>query len=326
MVKTRKVARCNFNVTFKQAKKLVKLAKNFDLYDLKYNKPEKNDLAIGLVYFNSAKSKRLLMNYLYVAEKFKIADIPYFTIEMYEESPEISDAIHVKTNFILFQKERLCYLLEKYIPKSYSKLLFIDCDLIFGSPDWYNELSNKLDNFNVVQPFSKPIWLDITYRHIVKQRIPIIFYNNLGKIAMDDDLDKYQPGFAWAFQRNWFNKVGFFQHGILGGGDTFSSSVWLDYNLLGNKDFLKQALEDYKKKMGEKPSVCFLKGTIFHLWHGESKKRQYGERHNIFKSVKDIRDIIRVANNGLFELKDDSLKLKIRKYFRNRDDDGLAVN
>jgi hypothetical protein len=324
MVKTRKEARCNFNATFKQATKVVKLSKNFDIYDLKYNKPEKNDLAIGLVYFNSAKSKRLLMNYLYVAEKFKIAGIPYFTIEMYEEAPEISDAVHLKTDFILFQKERLCHLLEKYIPKSFTKLLFIDSDLIFENLNWYNELSDKLNNFNVVQPFSKGLWLDITYKHIVKQRIPIAFYNKFGKIPLLGGIGGYHPGFAWGFQRDWFKKVGFFQQGILGDGDTLSSTVWLDYKY-EYVDFIKGAVEEFRKQMAEKPSICFLKGAIFHLWHGDSKKRQYGERRHIFKSIKDIRDIIKVANNGLFELKDDSLKAKIRKYFRNRDDDGLEV-
>jgi predicted glycosyltransferase involved in capsule biosynthesis len=77
--------------------------------------------------------------------------------------------------------------------------------------------------------------------------------------------------------------------------------------------------------MSEKPTICFLKGKIFHLWHGDNKKRQYKERREIFKSVKDVRDIIKVADNGLFEIKDSTLKSKIRKYFKNRDDDGLAM-
>jgi hypothetical protein len=216
---TRKAQRCDFKrITLKSAKKQMKLAKSFDLYDLKYKQPVKADLAVGLVYFNAVKSKRLLMNYLYVAEKFKMSNIPFFTLEMYETTPEIADAFHLKTDFTLFQKERLCHLLEKRIPKIYSKLLFIDSDLLFENSNWYNDLSEKLDNFNIVQPFERGVWLDITYKESVKTRIPIVFYNKLGKIAMDGGIGGYHPGFAWGFQREWFNKVGFFQYAILGDG------------------------------------------------------------------------------------------------------------
>jgi len=265
------------------------------------------------------------MNYLYIAEKFKISNIPFFTIEMYEDTPEIFDAFHLKTDFTLFQKERLCTLLEKKIPPSFTKLLFIDSDLIFENPYWYNELSQKLDNFNVVQPFDKGVWLDITYKNVVKERIPIIFYNKFGKISMDGGIGGYHPGFAWGFQREWFKRVGFFQYGILGDGDTLSSTVWLDYKEFDYRPFIQKSIAEFRQSMSEKPSVCFLKGSIYHLWHGDSTKRQYRSRRDIFKSVKDVRNIIRVSNNGLFELKDDKLKNKIRKYFKNRDDDGLAV-
>lgn len=327
VLKTKRIERCNFKgITLKNLRKQIHLSKSFDLYDLKYNKPENSDIAIGLVYFNSAKSKRLLMNYLYIVEKFKTANIAYFTLEMYEESPEIADAIHLKTNFILFQKERLCYLLEKYIPKSFKKLLFMDCDLVFSKPNWYDELSSKLEHFNIVQPFSKALWLDITYKKIVKQRYTVVYYKHLKKNIEDGtNSGGFNPGFAWAFQRDWFNKHGFFQYAVLGGGDGANASIWLDYNYINNGGFMKNSIEDYRKILDKKPTICFLGGYIYHLFHGDVRKRQYKERNNIFIHIKDIRDIIRVANNGLFELKDDSLKAKIRKYFRNRDDDGLAI-
>jgi len=326
MNKTRKSS-CNFRrVTLKQTSRKTKIEKSFDLYDLKYVKPVKKDLAVCLVYFNCIKSKRLLMNYLYVVEKFKIAGIPVFTIEMYETSPEIADAIHVKTDFILFQKERLCYLLEKRIPESFSKLLFIDSDLVFQNLNWYNDLSLKLDKFSIVQPFEKAVWLDITYTKIVKVRIPIAFYEKLGYTRRSGGIGGYHPGFAWAFQRDWFRKIGFFQYSILGCGDTHSSTAFTNYNKWTCPHYTAVAFEKYKKLIEEnKPSVCYLKGDIYHLWHGDQKNRQYSDRREIFNNVEDIRDILKVENNGLFALKDDTLKKQIRKYFTNRFDDGLEI-
>ena len=122
--------------------KPVILNKSFNLANIAYKEPKKDDMAVCLVYFNGNKSKRILMNYLYVVEKLRVANIPYFTMEMYRDTPEIKDAFHVKTNFILFQKERLCHLLEKRIPEKYSKLAFIDGDIVFENENWYNDLSN----------------------------------------------------------------------------------------------------------------------------------------------------------------------------------------
>lgn len=323
-----KKATCDFKrKTLRQLKKKVVLKPSFNLYDLHYEAPDDKDLAVGLVYFNASKSKRLLMNYLYVAEKFKVSNIPFFTLEMHDElePPEIKDAFHVKTDFILFQKERLCHLLEKMIPKSFTKLLFLDSDLLFENRNWYNELSLKLDTFNIVQPFSMGVWLDITYKQVVKQRMPIIFYNKFGKLSMEGGIGGYHPGFAWGFQRQWFKDYGFFQEGVLGDGDTLSSTVWLDYPGFEYKEFVQPAIEDFRARIKEKPSICFLEGSVYHLWHGDQKKRQYTKRRKIFKGIKDIRDILYTAPNGLYALKNDKLKAKIRAYFMKRDDDGLPI-
>jgi hypothetical protein len=154
MPKTLKSAdKCDFNKATRRIiykKKRDRLGKDFDIYDLKYNEPNKKDLAIGLVYFNCVKSKRLLMNYLYVREKLRLAGIPTFTIEMYEDTPEIHDAIHLKTDFILFQKERLCHLLEKRIPSVFKKLMFMDSDLVFDNLRWYDDVSKKLEHIKTL--------------------------------------------------------------------------------------------------------------------------------------------------------------------------------
>ena len=47
-----------------------------DVSTVRYRGPWKRDMAIGFVFFNPAKSKRMLMNYLYTIEKLKLAKIP----------------------------------------------------------------------------------------------------------------------------------------------------------------------------------------------------------------------------------------------------------
>jgi hypothetical protein len=323
MGRTRKKI-CNMHsISLKKTKKIIPLKPTFNIANFHYTVPVKDDLAIGIVFFNSTKSKRLLMNYLYNIEKLKLANIPVYTLEMYIDTPEIKDAFHYKTEFILFQKERLCYLLEKHIPKKYTKILFMDSDILFENNNWYNELSKKLDSFNIVQPFSNTLWLDVTYTKIVKKRIPFVFYKTFGKLNLKGGIGGYHPGFAWGFQRDWYKKIGFFVYAILGDGDTISSSTILNYPF-SPEPYLQDSLQEYKNKIKTPPSTCFLHGTVYHLWHGDSKKRQYTKRRQIFSSIKDIRDVITIDSNGLFALKDDpELKRKIKRYFQNRDDDGI---
>ena len=126
-----------------------KIPADFRLYDIQYDKPKTKDLAVGLVYFNSSKSTRILMNYLYTVAKLNLAGIPNYTLEMYEKKPELSDVFYIKTDIILFQKERLCHLLEKKIPKQFTKLLFLDCDVIFDRKSWYNDISQMLDTYEI---------------------------------------------------------------------------------------------------------------------------------------------------------------------------------
>ena len=85
---------------------------------------QSHDMAIGLVFFNPANSKRLLMNYLYVWNLMKTQGLPVFTLELVfgDAKPEIRKAFHVRGNSYMFHKERLCRLLEERIPKKFKKI------------------------------------------------------------------------------------------------------------------------------------------------------------------------------------------------------------
>ena len=306
--------KCPKRLTLRLDKKLP------DMHHLRYDSPVKQDLAVGLVYYNSTASKRILMNYLYILEKLKLANIPTYTIEMYEKTPEIKEAIHVKTDFTLFQKERLCRILEKHIPKSFTKIAFIDGDVLFDNPNWYNELSNSLNTMNVVQPYVKAHWLDITYKKSLRTALSI----SMLTCTKLTNYIEFHPGFAWAFQRQWYNDVGFYEE-VLGAADTISTHTWFDLPIDSNKlHYQLDLVDEYREKVKQNPPIVgYIHGNIYHLYHGDFKKRQYSSKHKIFKYVKDIRDVVEIDKNGLFTLKDDTFKSRIRKYFKNRDDDGM---
>jgi len=293
--------------------------------DIEYNIPIINDLAVGLVFFNYSKSKRILMNYLYTVEKLKLAKIPYYTIELLynNSSPEILDAFHVRSNSCLFQKEHLCKVLEKQIPESYTKLLFIDIDLVFSNADWYNELSKSLNSYEVVQPFTCCHWLDLEYKKIILTRTTCVIYKNKDKV----NNDTVHFGFAWAFQRSYYREVGMYTYAIIGSGDGFSSMLFLNHKrLMGIADansliaFLTSFNIYFKQR---KPSLSYISGNLLHLWHGTRENRKYSRRFDIFKSISDIQDILTENSDGAFEINNDLLKKELLDYFIERNDDEI---
>jgi len=291
------------------------------LSTIRYTTPKECDMAICFVLFNSSQNVRMISNYLYTVEKLRLASIPYYTIEMTYgiAEPEIADAIHVKSNSYMFHKERLCSILERHIPAKYKKIMFLDADLIFENPDWYDHTSMLLNCVNVVQPFNTCTWLDITYTQSVKDSRSFVF--------MDPTKHNinYHPGFAWAFQREWYKKVGFFEYTITGSGDSHSAYAWVNCTL--PEITLRPAfIPEYMKfleKIDKPPSLAATPGRILHMWHGTRENRGYVKRHLILDGVEDVRSIITENSYGCFEFKDIKWNEPFKKYFDDRQDDGI---
>jgi len=286
-----------------------------------YAKPRVRDMAIGLVFFNMCKSKKLLMNYLYTVEKLKLANIPYFTLELCFDKPEIKDAFHVTGRDALFHKESLFRLLEKKIPAEFTKLCCMDCDILFQNVDWYNETSALLSSFEVVQPFETCKWLDSTYQTVTLERRGVARAVATDQMTIYDS--KLHPGFVWAFQRAWYVRNGFYDLSITGSGDTLSAAAWMNVDFPPN--YLQRAYAktyaDYRRSL-KIPSMTYLPGTIEHLWHGTKENRKYMDRHNILKGVDELMDILEI-HDGILSVKDDRVKEALRAYFVGRFDDGV---
>jgi len=284
----------------------------------------KHDMAICLVIFNPSKSKRIIMNYLYTINQFQLKKLPFFTLELVfkDRSPEIPNAFHVYCDSFIFHKERMCRVLETKIPSKYKKLLFVDSDVIFLNPDWYTDVSKLLDTHDVVQPFETCYWLDLTYTNITLSRKTVLFMKE------KEWNYNYHPGFAWAFRREWYRKVGFFDWALSGSGDTLSSAGWMSKQF--PKIFkslplsLKKVYSDFTSK--PLPRITYYKGgEINHLYHGSKTNRQYVDRHKMIEFNQDIRTLITINKDGMYEWID---KAKWNPlflgYFQNRIDDDVS--
>jgi hypothetical protein len=289
-------------------------------------KPSKHkDMAICLVLFNPAQTKRMLMNYFFCRNEFVKQGLPVFTMELVYEGrePEIPDAFHVHASSVMFHKENLYRLLEKRIPKQYKKLAFLDCDIVFADPSWYKHTSELLEDHDIVQPFEVAHWMDLTYTTSYLSRKTVLL-NKTKQWSFD-----YHPGFAWCMTRKWYKQVGFFDYAISGSGDTLSSAAWLKKVFPKKFQSLPKPLEAAYADFcaHEKPGVAYLKGMqLYHLYHGSRKNRQYSERHALLNTKTPITELVKPNKEGVYEwAKDaDEWNAKFQEYFEHRNDDDVC--
>jgi hypothetical protein len=236
--------------------------------------------------------------------------------------PEIPDAFHVKGVSHMFHKERLYRLLEKKIPSRFTKLAFLDADILFNDVSWYSDTSKLLDTYDVVQPFEKAHWMDLTYTKTELSRESVV------KMKESEYNPKYHPGFAWCMRRDWYNKIGFFDYAVSGSGDTLSSAGWLKKTFPTNFKSCPTTLIFAYKTFQDKPSprITFLKGMeVFHLYHGTRENRQYTSRHELLNTDIPINKLIKINSDGIYEWVDSMMNPKFLDYFKNRIDDDLSL-
>jgi hypothetical protein len=283
---------------------------------------QSRDMAIALVVFNPAKSRRMMMNALYVWNYYKRKGLPIFVLELVfgDNEPEFTKAFHVRGTSPMFHKERLCRLLETRIPRRYTKIAFLDADILFPDDSWYEETSKLLNSHDVVHPFSTADWLDLTYKKAEFRRDSVV------KMPGPKWDFTFHPGFAWAFRRDWYRKVGFYDWAVSGSGDTLSSAHWLSKEFpSGFKSLpraMKESYADYCQT--PRPRIAFRKGLVQHLYHGSRKNRQYAERHKLLDVDMDIRDMIRLNKDGVYEWKEPVWGELFHLYFKGRDDDDIS--
>jgi hypothetical protein len=283
------------------------------------------DMAIGIVIFNPAQSKKLIDNYYEMIKQFDKYKLPFFTLELVygDRRPEIPEGYHIKGKTVLFQKENLCRILETLIPRKFTKLAFLDADILFDDQEWYWKLSKALDSYDVIQPFETCFWLDED-KKIELERESVL------KMSSQLWDSKYHPGFAWGFRREWYKKIGFFDYAVTGSGDTLSAIKWLDKSVSPKFQSLPvPLLRKYNEYCPpeDKPLISYLPGIIRHLYHGSRQNRQYTERHKILNIQEDIMDLLSINSDGLLEWnsKNQTFSEKMKQYFISRNDDNVVL-
>lgn len=257
--------------------------KNIDLIPV-YQKPEIPDMIVIIAFFNPCKSIRLIQNCLYILGLLQSASIPTCVYEL--THPETPPVLHNQnlvcyrnytTDSVLFHKENLMNLAIKELRNEYNKFVLLDSDVIFANKNWYNEVSNLLNEFDILQPFDLALWLNynMTLSGFQVMSFCFVHSNKLNKPS--------HHGFCWALTLEGYDKLG---------------GLPEDYPLGGNDTILANRARDI--------NLSYLSGRIFHLHHGSLKNKQYSSRHqalhDCLKKLKlSIKDCTIQRDDGIRE-------------------------
>lgn len=232
-----------------------------------------------------------------------------------------------------------------------------DCRPTRTPRDWFEETWHELQHYEFVQMWETLIDLDYhfnpiggpqpgfmanyvkygtpnpeEFRAIEKRNAKVTYpYGCNSKIFG-------RPGLAWAANLDAFNKVGgLIDFSILGAGDWYMA-----HGLVGSLETARseyadgpymRALLEWQEKAQRwiKRDVGYVKGTVYHDFHGRKALRFYGTRGKILSDCKyDPTTDIKYDAHGMLQLetwdaRQIELRDRIRAYFRARNEDSIDL-
>jgi hypothetical protein len=300
-----------------------------------YIQPEVDDTAVLMAFYNPVPFKRILKNIRYITSCMEAVGIPVFVAECVfpGRRPQLPKAdLVVHSSSYMFYKEQLLNLLEPKVPEQYTKLVFLDGDILFDAPDWLNQISVKLNHVDILQPFQEACWLTPDNTRIRNKKLSYAHAIVNGLTGQAGETHLYHPGFAWAMRRDIFRRLGgFYARSIVGNGDmmfTFNfftdsipASFKRDHSV---SDVITDGWLSYHAQFVRVgPSLGVLGIKALHLFHGLTENRQYRTRYrDVGEHLKGTWDEIVTMNpDGLTEFRDPRASEAVLRYFKGRNED-----
>ena len=317
-----------------------------------------DDLWTITCIFNPSGYRTKLGNYHQFAQKFYDSGLPLLTVEcaFFSEPftvPPSPNVVQVRSDSILWQKERLLNIALSHLPPEAKKVVWIDGDLLFSNPDWAVQTSKLLDTVPAAQPFQQWCRLpenELIYRGVGESGESYAYRNQLARKGAADTRRGF-PGFAWAARRDLLDTHGLYDACIIGAGDNMmahalsgnpgTETVQRILGLLPERRLLRRLAHPFAHRSHNfadhyeqwaaaifadvRSDLGSVPGNLMHLWHGDLKNRRYNRRHEemarfAFNPETDLWK----NSDGAWEWSPERSDMRrwAERYFRQRKEDG----
>jgi len=303
-----------------------------------------DDLWAITAYFNPAGYRRRLANYHVFRERLTV---PLIAVELaYGPNFELTknDAeilVQLRGGAVLWQKERLLNLALRELPRHCKNVVWVDCDIVFGSDEWPQQVNRALRDCSILQTHSHvhdlprdSVLTDLRPSMAEFSREAAAFAIASGvsvASCLGASLFNYSRGFTWAARRELLDQHGFYDACIIGAGvlamagGAYGCYETADFLCMNNRQ--KAHYLEWAKPFHETIGAAagFIEGDIYHLWHGERRDRRYIERLKILASLDfdPFEDIV-IDQNGCWRWNTDKPEMHayVKNYFASRKEDG----
>jgi len=308
----------------------------------------RDDIWAITAYFNPVGYRSRLANYKVFRDRLTL---PLVTVELgYDgrlelDGPDADILVQIPSGDVLWQKERLLGIGLDAVPESCDKVVWVDCDLIFGPADPWQEVSRKLDDYVLVQPFNEAYDLpagwnggDVAGAGAVPDRS--IGYAAAAGMPTDRLLipfsgkgrPHWRTGLSFAFRREVIAEHGFYYGRILGGNDRAMVCGALGhFGALADGHCLTERQQAHFSEWAEpffeavNGRVGYADATVAHLFHGQIINRRYAERHRALRELDfDPYTDIALDDNGCLRWSSEKPKLHrlaFEHFIGRREDD-----
>lgn len=263
--------------------------------------PPADDLWVITTYFNSARYASRRANYDLFAEGLARQGVSCLTVECaFGDEPFALPAsprlLRRRSPAVLWQKERLLNVALAALPPHVTKVAWLDADVLFQNPSWALDASRMLERHDVVQLFESVVRLPRGRTEddgTGESWVGFVAQCSLTPGCEQHGWDWHgHTGFAWAARRDYLERCGFFDACLTGSGDHLMAHGFLGDlgsrcvdGMIGVRTPLHRAFVRWAEAARLGPEgLGLVRGTLFHLWHGEMRDRKYWQRSQEFKA------------------------------------------
>ncbi len=255
--------------------------------------------------------------------------------------PKVESIQVIRTENLLWHKESLLNKIIAELPPHFKYVFWVDADVLFTNRNWIPESVEQLQGeARILQPFEycvhlnkdeekpsfdyekekvnankfnrhKQLWRSFSANYMTTDFADCADYNKHGHV-----------GFAWAARREVLEKCPLYDRCLIGGADhiiAHAAAGHIPHDCItkafaDNIDEVNKWSQNFFKIVAGKFGC--ISGDLFHLWHGDTDRRQYLKRIKDF--TPENKEIRHKDENGLYVTgKEDSPYIK--EYFRNRE-------
>jgi len=253
------------------------------------------------------------------------------------DRPFVTDATYkVRSTHNLWHKENLINYTIARLPSEANYIAWVDADIDFLNQNWAQETIEKLQEFNVVQPWATAI--DMGPKQEVMEThksFCYVYHKNNRTYKSGKNYTFPHPGYSFAFRKETLNKIGgMIDFAICGSGDHHMATAFINQ--------VQQSVHSsthprYQAKMMDYQKLCekyvqkrigYVDGIIIHHFHGKKRDRQYVSRwdilikHNYNPDTDISYDLNRIIQ---FNGNKPELELDVHQYSHSRNEDSVDI-